>query len=76
MPKPDWLRRRESKVAVRYKMCLSCKHVGEVCGFTNNIGKGKGRAKMYRCNLHPNSPPVYFKTYACTDYEYGPTGVT
>ena len=75
MPKPDWLVRRENEVPHKYKMCINCKHVGDACGFTNNLGKGIGRARMYECRKHP-TVRLYFRTYACTDYDYGPTGAS
>lgn len=75
MSKPSWLKEKERQVPRRFKMCINCKHVGPPCGMTNNLGSGKGRAVMYRCKLHP-TVQLYFKTVACTDYEYGPTGIS
>lgn len=72
--KPEWMKRQEAKPVVRFKMCINCRHVGEHYGYTNNLGKGRGRAKIYRCKLHP-TVTLYCESYACTDYEYGPTGV-
>lgn len=66
MPKPEWLKEQEAHRS--YKTCMGCRHVGEAIGLTNNLGKGVGRQKMYRCNLHPKTP-VYCKMYACEDYE-------
>ena len=75
MPKPSWLeeRQQETERHRRFRRCISCRHVGEPCGLTNPI-KGVGRATMYRCSLHPQTPPLYFDTLACEDYEHGPTG--
>lgn len=74
MAKPSWLVRREQEVPHAYKRCVNCKHAGEPCGTTNNLGTGIGRVRMYRCRKHPGIQ-FYFRTYACVDYEYGPTGI-
>jgi hypothetical protein len=73
--KPTWLTEMERSRDAhrRLKRCINCRHVGEPAGLTNPI-KGVGRATMYRCALHPESPLIYFDSLACTDYEFGPTG--
>ncbi len=47
---------------------MDCRHKGEPCGFTNNVGNG--RLPMYRCRLHP-SIKFYDGTIACEHYEKG-----
>lgn len=66
MPKPEWLKRNE--MHRKFKKCINCKHKGEACGLTNNMGKGIGRIPMYRCRKHP-SILFYDGVYACEDYE-------
>lgn len=71
MPKPEWMTQLEKER--RFRHCASCQHVGELCGRTNYIDKEHGRAPMFKCSLHPTIQ-VYYKTYACEDFKYGPTG--
>lgn len=75
MSKPAWLVEVEAArdKRRRFKRCINCRYVGKPCGLTNPI-KGVGKATMYECAKHPKTPPLYFDTLACVDYEYGPTG--
>lgn len=68
MSKPDWLVEKERAMPHRFKKCINCRNKGEVCGLTNNLGKGRGRLKMYRCKEHP-SIQFYDGIDACEDYE-------
>lgn len=75
MPKPAWLTRRESELPRTYKRCMTCRHVGDPCGLTNNLGKGIGRMTMYACKLHP-TVRLYYRSYACEDYEQGDNAIS
>jgi hypothetical protein len=70
MSKPEWLKEKERSRASHagFKRCLNCAHVGKPIGFTNYMGKDRGREVMYDCDKFPNQR-IYSKTLACESYE-------
>jgi len=66
MPKPAWLKTNERARA--FKHCINCKHKGDPCGLTNNLGNGRGRVQMFQCKKHPTIK-FYCDTLACETYE-------
>jgi len=66
MGRPDWLEKRESRVRIAFRRCITCDAGGDPCGRTNYIPK-EGRLTMYRCRRHP-TVTFYRDTLACEDW--------